>query len=62
MIVFFSSVISILYYLGWIQVVIRKMAWVMQVTMGTTAGESLSAAGNIFVGMVSLAGRFDISS
>jgi len=24
----------------------------MQVTMGTTAGESLSAAGNIFVGQV----------
>ena len=30
-----------------------QVAWVMQVCMGTTAGESLNAAGNIFVGQVS---------
>ncbi|XP_064648425.1 solute carrier family 28 member 3-like isoform X2 [Lineus longissimus] len=49
-VVFFSTIISLLYYLGWMQVVIRKVAWVMQITMGTTAGESLNAAGNIFIG------------
>ena len=32
------------------QVVIRKTAWLMQITMKTSAVESLSAAGNIFVG------------
>ena len=33
--------------------IITKIAWLMQVTMGTSAAESLSAAGNIFVGQVS---------
>jgi len=31
---------------------IRKVAYVMQITMGTTAGESVAAAGNIFLGQV----------
>jgi hypothetical protein len=35
------------------QVMIRKVAYVMQVTMGTTAAESMAAAGNIFLGQVS---------
>jgi len=49
-IVFFSSFISVLYYLGVMPLIITKIAWLMQVTMGTSAAESLSAAGNIFVG------------
>ncbi|XP_067928112.1 solute carrier family 28 member 3-like [Watersipora subatra] len=49
-IIFFSTFISMLYYLGVMQVVIHKVAWLMQVTMGTTAGESLNASANIFVG------------
>ncbi|XP_040824406.1 sodium/nucleoside cotransporter 1 [Ochotona curzoniae] len=48
-IIFFSSVMSILYYVGLMQWVILKIAWLMQVTMGTTATETLSVAGNIFV-------------
>lgn len=48
-IVFFSCVMSVLYYVGLMQWVILKIAWVMQVTMGTTATETLSVAGNIFV-------------
>ncbi|XP_076978444.1 sodium/nucleoside cotransporter 1 [Tamandua tetradactyla] len=48
-IVFFSCVMSILYYVGLMQWVILKIAWLMQVTMGTTATETLSVAGNIFV-------------
>lgn len=48
-IVFFSCVMSVLYYLGLMQWVILKIAWLMQVTMGTTATETLSVAGNIFV-------------
>jgi pyrimidine nucleoside transport protein len=54
-VIFFSSTISILYYLGVMQVVILKIAWVMQRTMGTTAAESVNAAGNIFIGIVSKA-------
>lgn len=49
-IIFFSSFISVLYYLGVMPLIISKIAWLMQVTMGTSAAESLSAAGNIFVG------------
>ncbi|KAM3608917.1 uncharacterized protein V6R79_006732 [Siganus canaliculatus] len=49
-IVFFSSVMSVLYYLGIMQWVILKISWVLQITMGTSPTETLSVAGNIFVG------------
>eukprot|EP00794_Sanderia_malayensis_P000551 gene551-1208_t len=49
-VVFFSAFVYMVYYLGIMQVVIKKIAWVMQVTMGTSAAESLNAAGNIFIG------------
>ncbi|XP_053575275.1 sodium/nucleoside cotransporter 1-like [Bombina bombina] len=49
-VVFFSCVMSVLYYVGLMQYVIVKISWLMQVTMGTTATETLSVAGNIFVG------------
>jgi len=81
-VVFFSSVMSVLYYLGVMQWVITKVkvtqssfvsiqpvrpleyvlhmavsfcvkiSWVMQLTMGTSSTETLSVAGNIFVGQV----------
>ena len=54
--IFFSSFISMMYYLGAMQFIIKKIAIVMQVLMGTTAGESLNAAGNIFIGQVIYAG------
>ena len=41
-----------MHYLGAMQFIIKKIAIVMQVLMGTTAGESLNAAGNIFIGQV----------
>ncbi|MEC8382639.1 MAG: nucleoside transporter C-terminal domain-containing protein [Myxococcota bacterium] len=49
-IIFFSSLMSILYQVGVMQRVVWGIAWVMQRTMGTTGPESLSAAANIFVG------------
>uniref|UniRef100_A0A4W3J574 Sodium/nucleoside cotransporter n=1 Tax=Callorhinchus milii TaxID=7868 RepID=A0A4W3J574_CALMI len=49
-VIFFSCVMSILYYLGLMQWLILKIAWLMQITMGTAPTESLSVAGNIFVG------------
>ncbi|XP_074151406.1 sodium/nucleoside cotransporter 1 isoform X1 [Sminthopsis crassicaudata] len=48
-IIFFSCVMSIFYYMGLMQWLILKISWLMQVTMGTTATETLSVAGNIFV-------------
>ncbi|XP_077424597.1 sodium/nucleoside cotransporter 1 [Vanacampus margaritifer] len=49
-VVFFSSVMSVLYFLGLMQWLILKISWIMQVTMGTSPTETLSVAGNIFVG------------
>ena len=49
-IVFFSSLMSILYYLGIMQRIVAVFAWIMQRTLGTSGAESLSAAANIFVG------------
>ncbi|XP_054631794.1 sodium/nucleoside cotransporter 1 [Dunckerocampus dactyliophorus] len=49
-VVFFSSVMSVLYFLGIMQWLILKISWVMQVTMGTSPTETLSIAGNIFIG------------
>lgn len=49
-IIFFSSLMSILYYLGFMQRVVQGMAWVMQRTLKTSGAESLSTAANIFVG------------
>jgi len=49
-IIFFSSLMSVLYYLGVMQVVVKGIAWVMQRTLGTSGAETLSASGNIFVG------------
>ncbi|XP_072165400.1 solute carrier family 28 member 3-like [Diadema setosum] len=50
-IIYFGSVISVLYYWGVMQVLIQKVAWLMERTMKTSGSESLNAAGNIFVGM-----------
>jgi CNT family concentrative nucleoside transporter len=49
-IIFFSSFITVLYYLGLIQWVVKGFARVMVLVMGTSGSESLSASGNIFVG------------
>ena len=51
-VIFLSSVISVLYYMGVMQAVILKLAWLMQRTMGTSASESVNAVGNIFIGQV----------
>jgi concentrative nucleoside transporter, CNT family len=49
-IVFFSSLMTVLYYFGIMQRVVRGVAWVMMRTMRTSGAETLSAAGNIFLG------------
>jgi CNT family concentrative nucleoside transporter len=49
-IVFFSALSSLLYYLGVLQKVVYVFAWVMRKTMRMSGAESLSAAGNIFLG------------
>jgi CNT family concentrative nucleoside transporter len=49
-IIFFSGVMSSLYYLGVLQKVVRVVAYVMQKTMRTSGAETLSGVGNIFMG------------
>jgi CNT family concentrative nucleoside transporter len=49
-VIFFSALLSALYYLGIMQRIIQAMAWIMQWTMGTSGAETLSVTGDIFVG------------
>ncbi len=49
-IIFFSALMTVLYYVGAMQLVVKGIAWVMQKTLGTSGAETLSAAGNIFMG------------
>ena len=49
-IIFFSALMSVLYHLGVMQFIVRILGYVMQVTLGTSGAESLSASANIFVG------------
>lgn len=49
-IIFFSALTSLLFYLGIIQVVVKGMAWVLTKLLNISGAESLSVAGNIFLG------------
>ena len=49
-IVFFSALISLLYYIGIMQWVIKIIGGALQRMLGTSQAESMSAAANIFVG------------
>ncbi|MEM6718438.1 MAG: nucleoside transporter C-terminal domain-containing protein [Bacteroidota bacterium] len=49
-IIFFSALTSVLFYLGIIQKVVKGMAKVLTKILGISGAESLSVAGNIFLG------------
>ena len=49
-IIFFSALTSVLFYFGIIQKVVYGLAWLMTKAMKLTGAESLSVAGNIFLG------------
>ena len=49
-VIFFSAVSAALYYLGVLQKVVYGFAWIMAKTMRLSGAESLSAAGNVFMG------------
>ena len=52
MIIFFSSAVSVLYYWGVMQFIIKYIARFLAWCLGTSPTESLNAAGNIFIGQV----------
>ena len=47
---FFSFCVSMMFYLGALQWLVLKMGWLLSISVGTTAAESLNAAANIFLG------------
>ena len=49
-IIFFGSLMGVLYHLGVMQRVVQGMAWAMSRLLGTSGAESLSVTANIFVG------------
>ncbi|NLP58597.1 NupC/NupG family nucleoside CNT transporter [Lutibacter sp. B1] len=49
-IIFFSALTSLLFYLGVIQVIVKGMAWLLTKLLKISGAESLSVAGNIFLG------------
>jgi len=49
-IIFFSALMSLLYYLNILQKVVWAFAWFMKRTLKLSGAESLAAAGNIFLG------------
>jgi concentrative nucleoside transporter, CNT family len=49
-VIFISSLFTILYHLGIMQKVVSGMAWLMSKTMRTSGSESLGSAANVFMG------------
>lgn len=49
-IIFFSALTSVLFYLGIIQKVVKAMGWLLSKLLNISGAESLSVAGNIFLG------------
>jgi len=49
-VIFFSSLMSVLYHFGIMQKIIKSISKIMQKTMGTSGAETTSISANIFVG------------
>ncbi|WP_298330284.1 NupC/NupG family nucleoside CNT transporter [uncultured Dokdonia sp.] len=49
-IIFFSALTSVMYYFGIIQKVVKAFGWLLSKLLGISGAESLSVAGNIFLG------------
>lgn len=49
-IIFFASLMGVMYHLGVMQKIVQGMAWVMARVMRISGGESLAVAANVFIG------------
>jgi CNT family concentrative nucleoside transporter len=49
-IIFFASLMAVLYYIGIVQPIVKALGWVMEKTLRISGAEALSAAANVFVG------------
>jgi nucleoside permease NupC len=48
--IFFSALMSVLYYTGFMQKIVEFVAWIIMRVLGTSGAETLSVSANIFVG------------
>ncbi len=49
-IIFFASLMAVLYHIGLMQKIVQGMAWVMMKVLRVSGSESLSVAANVFIG------------
>lgn len=49
-VIFFSALTSVLFYLGWLQRIVKVFAWLLRASMRLSGTESLAAAANVFIG------------
>ena len=49
-IIFFSSLMAVLYHLGVMQKIVQSMAWIMAKLLKISGAESISVAANVFIG------------
>ena len=49
-IIFFSMLVSILYYIGFMTYFIGKLSWLFEISCGTSGPETVAVVGNIFIG------------
>lgn len=49
-IIFFASLMAVLYHLGVMQRIVAVLAWILRRTLGVTGTEALAMASNVFVG------------
>ena len=59
-IIFFASLMGVLYHLGLMQKVVQGMGWVMFKVLRISGAESLSVAANVFVGQIPESGQMFI--
>ena len=49
-IIFFASLMAVLYHIGFMQRIIAALAWLLRKTLGVTGAEAMVMASNVFVG------------
>ncbi|KAI0990638.1 hypothetical protein GJ496_004130 [Pomphorhynchus laevis] len=49
-VMFMAATVSLLYYMGWMQWIIRKIGWLLSTILSTSPTESINSAANIFIG------------
>ena len=51
-VIFFGSLVNVLFHFGAIQYIILKVSFIINVIMGTSPTESINSTANVFLGQV----------